>query len=167
MTNRDISASLASLNLFEACRLLSQVPDKFLLVLQTTFLQSRSLLLDCIGSSAGPHLNSGMPCPICLPCKRWYVYQRVIGAVKSSQVCSYSRFCVQIVRDKKTKKSKGFGFVSFTDGLDFAKAMREMQGKYIGNRPCKLTKSSWDERNAPPKRKGEGQHSGNTSKRQR
>lgn len=52
----------------------------------------------------------------------------------------------KIVRDPRTKKSKGFGFVSFLDVVDFAKAMREMNGKYIGNRPCKLSKSTWDER---------------------
>ncbi len=50
------------------------------------------------------------------------------------------------MRDQRTKKSKGFGFVSFLDVADFAKAMREMNGKYIGNRPCKLSKSTWDER---------------------
>lgn len=63
----------------------------------------------------------------------------------------------QVVRDGRTKKSKGFGFVSFLDAADFAKALREMNGKYIGNRPCKLTKSSWDERTikkiGPPAKK--------------
>ncbi|KAF5826782.1 hypothetical protein DUNSADRAFT_2062 [Dunaliella salina] len=54
----------------------------------------------------------------------------------------------RIVKDKRTKKTKGFGFVSFMDSLDFAKALKEMNGKYIGNRPCKLRKSTWDERNA-------------------
>ena len=53
---------------------------------------------------------------------------------------------VQIVRDKRSGKSKGFGFVSIQDVEDFAKAMREMNGKYIGNRPCKLSKSTWDQR---------------------
>lgn len=28
-------------------------------------------------------------------------------------------------------------------------ALKEMQGKYIGNRPCKLSKSTWKERAAP------------------
>eukprot|EP00798_Chlamydomonas_sp_ICE-L_P011539 gene11539-34251_t len=62
----------------------------------------------------------------------------------------------KIVRDKRTNKSKGFGFVSFTDSNDFAKALREMQGKYIGNRPCKLTKSSWDDRKPEFKKKTGG-----------
>ena len=36
---------------------------------------------------------------------------------------------------------QGFGFVSFLDPYDCAKALREKNGKYIGNRPCKLRKS--------------------------
>ena len=32
-----------------------------------------------------------------------------------------------MVRDQRTHKSKGFGFVSFLDSADFAKALREMQ----------------------------------------
>ena len=40
----------------------------------------------------------------------------------------------------------GFGFVSFTDPIEGAKALREMDGKYVGNRPCKLRKSNWEER---------------------
>ena len=67
----------------------------------------------------------------------------------------------KVVRDKHTNKSKvlrsrelrrenvnalplvlqGFGFVSFLDPYDCAKALREKNGKYIGNRPCKLRKS--------------------------
>jgi RNA recognition motif-containing protein len=62
-------------------------------------------------------------------------------------------------------RSKGYGFVSLLDGNDFAKAMREMEGKYIGNRPVQLRKSNWDERNpqAPAgkgKRKQQGGQQG-------
>ncbi|GMF53106.1 unnamed protein product [Phytophthora fragariaefolia] len=53
----------------------------------------------------------------------------------------------RVVRDKLTHKSRGYGFVSFTDPFDCAKALREMNGKYIGNRPVKLSKSKWQERN--------------------
>ena len=35
----------------------------------------------------------------------------------------------KVVRDKKTNKSKGYGFLSFKDPNDFIKAMREMNGK--------------------------------------
>ncbi|KAL2914614.1 RNA-binding protein 42 [Polyrhizophydium stewartii] len=51
-----------------------------------------------------------------------------------------------VVRDKASGKSKGFGFVSLKDPEDFARAMREMNGKYIGNRPAKLRKSTWKDR---------------------
>lgn len=61
------------------------------------------------------------------------------------------------MRDTKSKKSKGYGFVSFLEASDFAKAMKEMDGKYVGNRPCKLTKSTWDDRNTY-KGKGGPQH---------
>ena len=49
----------------------------------------------------------------------------------------------KVVRDKKTLKSKGFGFVSLMSQDDYIKAMREMQGKYVGNRPIRLKKSDW------------------------
>lgn len=35
----------------------------------------------------------------------------------------------RVVRDKKTNKTKGYGFASFRDPNDFVKAMREMNGK--------------------------------------
>ena len=37
----------------------------------------------------------------------------------------------KVVRDKRSNKTKGFGFVSFKDPQDFIKAMKEMYGKYI------------------------------------
>eukprot|EP01126_Amoeba_proteus_P006754 TRINITY_DN1236_c0_g1_i6.p1 TRINITY_DN1236_c0_g1~~TRINITY_DN1236_c0_g1_i6.p1 ORF type:complete len:120 (-),score=13.09 TRINITY_DN1236_c0_g1_i6:113-472(-) len=63
----------------------------------------------------------------------------------------------RVIRDKRTGKSKGFGFISFMDPQEFVKALREMNGKYICNRPCKLTKSRWAERNLNEvKKKGKG-----------
>jgi RNA recognition motif-containing protein len=53
----------------------------------------------------------------------------------------------RVVRDKRSGKSKGYGFVSFKSSEDFIKAMREMNGKYVGNRPIKLRKSNWQDRN--------------------
>lgn len=35
----------------------------------------------------------------------------------------------RVVRDKRTNKSKGFGFISFKDPADFIKAMKEMNGE--------------------------------------
>jgi len=52
----------------------------------------------------------------------------------------------KVIRDKHSGKSRGFGFVSFADIADFAKAIKEVNGKYIGNRPCKLKKSAWKDR---------------------
>ncbi|PSS05017.1 RNA-binding protein [Actinidia chinensis var. chinensis] len=52
----------------------------------------------------------------------------------------------KVVRDKRTGKTKGYGFVSFSNPLDLAAALKEMNGKYVGNRPIKLRKSNWKER---------------------
>lgn len=35
----------------------------------------------------------------------------------------------RVVRDKKTGKTKGYGFVSFGEAADFSKALKEMQGR--------------------------------------
>lgn len=53
---------------------------------------------------------------------------------------------VEVVRDKRTGKTKGYGFVSFASPSDLATALKEMNGKYVGNRPIKLRKSNWKER---------------------
>ncbi|GMI79148.1 hypothetical protein like AT3G04500 [Hibiscus trionum] len=52
----------------------------------------------------------------------------------------------KVVRDKRTGKTKGYGFVSFANPSDLAAALKEMNGKYVGNRPIKLRKSNWKER---------------------
>lgn len=59
-----------------------------------------------------------------------------------------SFFRAKIIRDKKTLKSKGFGFVSLTSVDDYIRAMREMQGAYVGNRPITLKKSDWKSKGA-------------------
>ena len=48
----------------------------------------------------------------------------------------------RVIRDKRSTKSKGYGFVSFSDGDEFFQAAREMQGKYIGSHPVLLRKST-------------------------
>jgi len=53
----------------------------------------------------------------------------------------------RVVRDKRTNKPKGYGFVSFAEPWDMTKAMREMDNKYVGSRPVKLKKSTWADRN--------------------
>jgi RNA recognition motif-containing protein len=51
----------------------------------------------------------------------------------------------KVIRDKRTLKSKGFGFISFLDGSDMLLALREMNGKYIGSRPCLLKRAKLDD----------------------
>ncbi|KAL5110949.1 RNA-binding protein 42 [Taenia crassiceps] len=61
----------------------------------------------------------------------------------------------KVIVDKRTGKSRGYGFVSFSDPNDFTRAMREMNGKYVGNRPIKLKKSDWRNRQLETYRKKE------------
>lgn len=73
----------------------------------------------------------------------------------------------KVVRDKRSNKTKGYGFVSFKSPDDFTKAIKEMNGRinknlhcllnnvehiwfsgrYVGSRPIKLSKSNWKDRN--------------------
>lgn len=57
----------------------------------------------------------------------------------------------RVIRDKRTTKSKGFGFVSFSDGDEFFKAAREMQGKYIGSHPVIVRRSTTEIKAVTPK----------------
>ena len=52
----------------------------------------------------------------------------------------------RVIRDKRTLKSRGYGFVSFMDVNDYITALDKMNGKYIGNRPCEIKKSKWKDR---------------------
>ncbi|KAF2198309.1 RNA-binding domain-containing protein, partial [Delitschia confertaspora ATCC 74209] len=47
----------------------------------------------------------------------------------------------RVVRDKRTTKSKGYGFVSFSDTDDFFRAAKEMKGKYIGSHPVTVERA--------------------------
>ncbi|KAL8727761.1 MAG: hypothetical protein Q9166_005816 [cf. Caloplaca sp. 2 TL-2023] len=60
----------------------------------------------------------------------------------------------RVVRDKRTTKSKGYGFVSFADGDEYFRAARDMQGKYIGSHPVLLRKSTTEIKPTAPKSKG-------------
>lgn len=59
----------------------------------------------------------------------------------------------RVVRDAKSSKTKGYGFVSFKTAADFLAAMKEWNGKYIGNRPCTITRSKWADRSVADVRK--------------
>lgn len=52
----------------------------------------------------------------------------------------------KVIKDKKYDTHKGYGFISFTDPRDGVRALKEMNGKYVGQRPCKLSKSTHDKR---------------------
>ncbi|KAI5801530.1 hypothetical protein DFH27DRAFT_557057 [Peziza echinospora] len=56
----------------------------------------------------------------------------------------------RVIRDKRTTKSKGYGFVSFSDGDEYFKAAREMNGKYIGSHPVLLKRSNTEIRPIVP-----------------
>jgi RNA recognition motif-containing protein len=57
----------------------------------------------------------------------------------------------RVIRDKRTTKSKGYGFVSFSDGDEFFQAARDMQGKYIGSHPVLLRRSTTEIKAVNPK----------------
>ena len=69
----------------------------------------------------------------------------------------------RVVREKRTTKSKGFGFVSFSDGDEFFTAAREMQGKYIGSHPVLLRRSTTEIKAVNP-RDNKGRHGRNGKK---
>ena len=59
----------------------------------------------------------------------------------------YSSFSkAKVVRDKTTLKTKGYGFVSLMKESDYIRAMREMNGKHVGNRPIRLKRSKWKDK---------------------
>ncbi|KAL3419125.1 RNA-binding protein C22E12.02 [Phlyctema vagabunda] len=64
----------------------------------------------------------------------------------------------RVIRDKRTMKSKGYGFVSFSDGDDFFQAAREMQGKYIGSHPVLIRRSTTEIKAVTPKDNKRGKH---------
>ena len=73
--------------------------------------------------------------------------QEVTDEILAKAFHRYTSFRkAKVIIDKTSRKSKGFGFVSLGDPDDYIKAMREMQGHYIGARPVKLTKSNWKNR---------------------
>ena len=74
----------------------------------------------------------------------------------------------RVVRDKRTTKSKGYGFVSFSNGDDYFQAARDMQGKYIGSHPVLIKRSTteikatipYDKKKNVKGGKGAGGHGG-------
>jgi RNA recognition motif. (a.k.a. RRM, RBD, or RNP domain) len=50
----------------------------------------------------------------------------------------------RVVREPKTKKSKGYGFLSFLEPGDALTVLNSYNGKYIGNRPISIKRASND-----------------------
>jgi hypothetical protein len=69
----------------------------------------------------------------------------------------------RVIRDKRTSKSKGFGFVSFSSSDDYFQAAKEMQGKYIGSHPVLIKRSTTEIKAVNPQAKG-GKHNNNHNK---
>jgi len=65
----------------------------------------------------------------------------VTDEVLSNAFSKYPTFQkARVIRDKLSSKAK-YGFVAFSDPEDFLKAWKEMDGKYVGNRPIRLKKA--------------------------
>jgi hypothetical protein len=68
----------------------------------------------------------------------------------------------RVVRDSRTTKSKGYGFVSFSNSDDYFRAAKEMQGKYIGSHPVQIKRSTTEiKATKPPPKNGKGGKHGN------
>lgn len=70
----------------------------------------------------------------------------------------------RVIRDKRTTKSKGYGFVSFADGDDYFRAARDMAGKYIGSHPVTIKKANTDVRPTTVKNNHKGKGAGGHGK---
>ncbi|KAL6791229.1 hypothetical protein GGI42DRAFT_188041 [Trichoderma sp. SZMC 28013] len=62
----------------------------------------------------------------------------------------------RVIRDKRTTKSKGYGFVSFSDADDFFQAAKEMHGKYIQSHPVVVKKANTEIKTTNVKNKSHG-----------
>lgn len=73
----------------------------------------------------------------------------------------------RVIRDKRTSKSKGYGFVAFSDADDFFQAAKEMNGKYIQSHPVVVRKANTEIKVSNNKTHGKGgrnQHGKNKNK---
>ncbi|KAJ9451115.1 putative RNA-binding protein C22E12.02 [Diplonema papillatum] len=67
--------------------------------------------------------------------------------VLGKKFSNYTSFLkAKVVRNSHTGKTRGYGFVSFRTAEDALAALREMEGKYIGQRPITLKKGKWQNR---------------------
>ncbi|GIX64245.1 RNA recognition motif-containing protein [Babesia caballi] len=52
----------------------------------------------------------------------------------------------RVIRDRNSGKSKGYGFVSMMSPDDMLAALNEMNHKFVGNRPIRVMRSKWKDR---------------------
>lgn len=78
--------------------------------------------------------------------------KEVTDALLSHAFAKYSSFAKAKVMRSKDGQGKGFGFVSLGSIQEGAQALREMNGYYIGSRPCKVKKAAMEERTLKDKR---------------
>lgn len=78
--------------------------------------------------------------------------KEVTDAVLAHAFSKYPSFRKAKVMRSKDGQGKGFGFVSLGSIQEGAQALREMNGHYIGSRPCKVKKAATEERNLKDKR---------------
>lgn len=69
----------------------------------------------------------------------------------------------RVVRDKKSTKSKSYGFVSFSDTDDYFRAFKEMNNKYIGSHPVTIKRAT-SEVKAVMKKEDKNQNHGKNNK---
>ena len=76
----------------------------------------------------------------------------VTDSMLSSAFTRYESFNkAKVVQNKLGHKSRGYGFVSMSSIQEGARALKEMQGHYIGNRPCQLKRAATEERTVKDK----------------
>uniref|UniRef100_A0A8C3IJ81 RRM domain-containing protein n=1 Tax=Chrysemys picta bellii TaxID=8478 RepID=A0A8C3IJ81_CHRPI len=104
---------------------------------------------------AVPAVSTVPPVPVIRPIIATNTYQQVQQSLEARAAAAATVVApiAKVIRDKRTGKTKGYGFVSFKDPNDYVRAMREMNGKYVGSRPIKLRKSMWKDRNIDVVRK--------------
>lgn len=78
----------------------------------------------------------------------------VTDAILTKTFSVYPSFAMaRVVREKHGKhKSKGYGFVSFMNPLEMARAFREMDGKYCGDRKMTIKRYDKKEREYDPRK---------------
>lgn len=73
----------------------------------------------------------------------------VTDEILASAFRHYGSFAkAKVVRDSRSHKSKGYGFVSFMDPKDALDALTRMHGQYVGNRPVRLRRCNLAEKDA-------------------